>query len=170
MTQPYGSASPQMVAPTKVCPNCGVQSQTVEDKCPNCGKKFKAKKNHTARNVLLGLTLLFILVIAGCATLLGGAAKSVSDSLDADQARSAITPEKYQQVKIGKTRAQLDKFLAPAVPQDAQEFENEGVLGSDKISSSCVYYNKAGGEFGDIYQFCLDGTGPTAKITSKSSF
>lgn len=31
-------------APTKVCPNCGVQSQTTSDKCPSCGKKYKQKK------------------------------------------------------------------------------------------------------------------------------
>lgn len=174
MSQPHGpqggQTGSQMVAPTKVCPNCGVQAQTMEPTCPNCGKKYKAKKNHTVRNVLLGLVVLAILFIAGCTVLIGGAANEVSKSITADQAKSAISPSTYAKIKIGSTRAQVDKIVAPAVPQDAQEFENEGVLSKDKISSSCVYYNKQGGEFGDIYQICLEGVGAKAKVTSKNSY
>jgi hypothetical protein len=31
------------------------------------------------------------------------------------------------------------------------------VLNEEQISSSCIYYNRRGGEFGDRFQFCFDG-------------
>lgn len=77
-------ASPAFYAPTKVCPNCGVQAQTLDDKCPNCGKKYKQKKSHTVRNVLLGITALFVLFVGGCAVLVGTAANEVSNDLEED--------------------------------------------------------------------------------------
>jgi len=40
-------------------------------------------------------------------------------------------------------------------PENVQEFESKGVLSQQNISSSCIYYNKTGGKFGDIYQFCF---------------
>jgi hypothetical protein len=76
-------ATPTFSAPTKVCPNCGAQATTVEAKCPSCGKKYKQKK-HTVRNVLLILAGLFILVVGGCAALVGGAANEVSKDIKAD--------------------------------------------------------------------------------------
>lgn len=171
MTQPYGppGGGSNMVAPVKVCPNCGVQSQTVNTKCPHCGKGFKAKKSHTFRNVFLGIIAAVVLLFAGCTALIGGAANEAVKSLEADQAKSAISETQYSQIKIGDTRADLDKAVAPAVPADAQEFSNEGILDEENFDTACVYFNKTGGELGDLYQFCLDGTGARAKVTSKSS-
>lgn len=76
--------APTFSAPTKVCPNCGAQAQTLEEKCPNCGKKYKQKKSHTLRNVLLGITALVILSFVGCTALIGGAANEVSESIEED--------------------------------------------------------------------------------------
>ena len=42
----------------------------------------KAKKKHTVRNIFLGLIALFILLFAGCAALVGGAANEVSKSIE----------------------------------------------------------------------------------------
>jgi hypothetical protein len=42
-------------------------------------------------------------------------------------------------------------------PEDAQEFVTKGVFDESQINTSCIYYNKRGGEFGDRYQFCFDG-------------
>lgn len=44
------------------------------------------KKKHTLRNVLLGLTLLFILVIGGCMALLGGAANEIDKAIKEEEA------------------------------------------------------------------------------------
>ena len=59
--------------PTKVCPHCGVQSQTTADKCPSCGKsyKVKVKKRGGCLRIIAGLIGL-IVVIAIIASLAGG--------------------------------------------------------------------------------------------------
>jgi hypothetical protein len=67
--QPSGPEQPaQFTAPTKVCPNCGAQSQTTADKCPNCGKKYKQKKGGGCLKTLLfgflGLILLIVVIVA----------------------------------------------------------------------------------------------------------
>lgn len=52
-------------APTKVCPNCGVQSQTSADKCPSCGKKYKQKKGGCLKWLgIITLGLIAIIVIS----------------------------------------------------------------------------------------------------------
>ena len=78
MTTPPEPEAP--VAPTKVCPNCGVQSQTVEDKCPSCGKPYRQKKKGGCLK-WVGISLLvLILLIAGCSALLAGGDDSEEDS------------------------------------------------------------------------------------------
>lgn len=59
--------------PTKVCPNCGVQSQTTSDKCPSCGKKYKQKKGGGCLRIIgIGTLVLIALVIAIVALSGGG--------------------------------------------------------------------------------------------------
>lgn len=59
--------------PTKVCPNCGVQSQTTSDKCPNCGKKYKQKKGGGClRMIGIGTVALIVLIVAIVALSGGG--------------------------------------------------------------------------------------------------
>lgn len=61
MTTPEG---PGFTAPTKVCPNCGAQAQTLEDKCPNCGKKYKQKKGGGClKALLLGIVGFIVLIV-----------------------------------------------------------------------------------------------------------
>lgn len=61
------------VAPTKVCPNCGVQSQTISDKCPSCGKKYKQKKRGGGCLKWIGIvTLGLIALIVVIAVTSGG--------------------------------------------------------------------------------------------------
>lgn len=43
-----------------------------------------AKKSHTVRNVLLGVTLLLVLVIGGCLALIGGVANEVDKAIKED--------------------------------------------------------------------------------------
>jgi hypothetical protein len=79
---------------------------------------------------------------------------------------SAISQETFDAIQIGATRADVDAAVAPAVRQDTQEFTQEGVLEEAQINSSCIYFNREGGEFGDIFQFCFDGD----SLTSKNSY
>lgn len=59
--------------PTKVCPSCGVQSQTTADKCPSCGKKYKQKKRGGGCLRIVGIaTVAFIVLIVAIVALSGG--------------------------------------------------------------------------------------------------
>ena len=58
--------------PTKVCPNCGVQSQTTSDKCPSCGKKYKQKKGGGCLRIIGIGTLVLIALIIAIVALSGG--------------------------------------------------------------------------------------------------
>lgn len=71
MSEPTPSAP---TVPTKVCPNCGVQSQTTADKCPSCGKKYKQKKKKGGGCLrIIGIaTVAFIVLIVAIVALSGG--------------------------------------------------------------------------------------------------
>lgn len=55
------------------------------------------KKKHTVRNVLLGLTAVFVLMIGGCVALLGGAANEIDKAIDEEAAN-----DKPTDVRVGK--------------------------------------------------------------------
>lgn len=172
MTAPNSPPPAPPAGAVRTCPHCHTQSYADgTKKCPHCKKKFK---KHTVRNVLLGITLVLVLMIAGCAALIGGAANEVLEELNAEQARSAISQTEFDAVAIGTTRAAVKKSLLPAVPQDAQEFVSEGIdLGDGTVidtSSSCIYYNMEGGSFGDTYQFCFTGAGGNGTLRAKNSY
>ena len=57
-------------APTKVCPHCGTQAATTEKKCPSCGKGYKRR---TGLKIFAGIVLAGLVLIVGCALLIGGA-------------------------------------------------------------------------------------------------
>lgn len=63
-------ASP--AAPTKVCPHCGVQSQTTSDKCPSCGKKYKQKKSGGGCLKWLGILTLGVIILIVIIAVSGG--------------------------------------------------------------------------------------------------
>jgi len=49
----------------KVCPNCGLQSQTASDRCPSCGKKYKQKKpGGCLRTIGIATLALVALIVA----------------------------------------------------------------------------------------------------------
>jgi hypothetical protein len=133
-------------------------------KCPNCGKKYKKKS--PVLKILLGIAILMVLIVGGCTAVVGAGVNHAVNSYNEEQAKSAISQETFDAIQIGATRAQVDAAVAPAVPQDAQEFTQEGVLDQAQIKSSCIYFNRKGGKFGDIFQFCFDGD----SLSSKNSF
>ncbi len=149
-------------APQKVCPHCGATNATLEKRCPTCGKKYKRR---TVLKVLAILSGLFVLFLIGIVVLIGAAADSVSDSLNEEQNAHAITTAKFRSFDLGDTKAAVIKS-AGKQPEDKQEFENESFVNEEPSKSSCIYYNKKGGEFGDSFQLCFDGN----KLTSKNAY
>jgi hypothetical protein len=149
-------------APNKVCPHCGAMSQTTEKKCPNCGKGYKKR---TVLKVIVGLAVLGLVAMVGCAALIGSAAEEVGNELDAQQNEHAITTKQFKSLDLGTSQSAVIKELG-VKPEDKQEFENEGFMSEEPSSSSCIYYNKKNGEFGDIFQLCFD----EKKLSSKNAY
>lgn len=150
------------ITPYKVCPHCRAQSQTAAASCPSCGKSYAVRKKWPW---LVGaIALVMVVGFVGCIALVGTAINEVGKSLSAEQARHAISKQQFDAVTIGASRADVINQLGKQ-PQNAQEFENKGVL-QDKITSGCVYYNRKGGGFGDAFQFCFTN----GALSSKASY
>ena len=112
--------------------------------------------------VLGGIVVAMILLCGGCTALFVVSVDKAVTDLNAEQERHAITPAQFDAVAIGTSQADVIASLGKE-PEDTQEFVSEGVLDESEVSSSCIYYNKAGGEFGDLYQFCFDEGGLRSK-------
>ena len=118
----------------------------------------------TVLKVALGIILAAAVLIGGCVALLGGAANEVADEIDKQQKANSITMQQFRETKTGTSRSQIeDRF---GEPSDAQEFETEIPELDAKSKGSCVYYNRRGGELGDIFQFCFEN----GKLQTKNSF
>ena len=153
----------QFTAPTKVCPNCGVQAQTLEDKCPNCGKKYKRKRGGTFMKVLLGVFLGGLLLIGGCVALFGAAV----DEADKEQQEKGITRAQFDSIEQGTSQEDVEAELGQ--PEDSQEFEQQiPELQEEASKSSCIYYPEKGKPLfeGDSFQLCFDD----GKLTSKNAY
>jgi hypothetical protein len=113
--------------------------------------------------IVAGILLASLLLIGGCAALIGGAANEASKELDKQQAKNAITKQQYAAVKQRATRASVEKNFGK--PEDIQESDID--LGDGKtMSSDCIYYNAKGGTLGDMYQFCFED----GRLSSKSAY
>lgn len=152
---------PAFQAPQKACPHCSAVSQTLDERCPNCGKKFKKR---TLLKVLVAIAVVGMLFIAGCAALIGGAATEIDEELDKQQNQSAITQQQFKSLKMGTTQKQVEKKFGP--PADSQEMESEISELDVESSMSCIYYNREGGSFGDMFQLCFDD----GKLNSKNAY
>lgn len=118
----------------------------------------------TVLKVALGVILALVVLIVGCTAILAGGADQVADEIDKQQRANSITLEQYRAVKTGISQAGLEKRLGE--PSDAQEFESEVPELDAKSKGSCIYYNRRGGEIGDLFQFCFEN----GKLSSKSSY
>lgn len=112
-----------------------------------------------------GIFLFFVLVGGGCAVIFGVAVNNAVNQLNAEQAAHAITKSQFDALPLGTSQADVIRTLGKR-PEDAQEFVNKGVLKSGDIKSSCIYYNKSGGSFGDRFQFCFTGD----KLDTKNAY
>ena len=147
---------------TKVCRRCGSMATTNDKRCPSCGKPYRQRRG---LRVLFWVSLAGVLLIGGCAALIGTAADEAIKELDAEQRAHAISPAQFKALDLGMRQSEVEAQLVKE-PEDRQEFESEGILDQEPQSSSCIYYNRAGGEFGDLYQLCFDN----GRLSSKNAY
>ena len=148
-------------APTKVCPHCSAQNQTVLSRCPSCGKKYKKGGAFKTFAIVAGAIILtFVVAIVGCAALIGAGVDEAED----DAQEHAITRAEFNSVDQGTSQAQIEERLGE--PDDSQEFENK--FGGQVQGSSCIYYNEEGKELfeGASFQFCFT----EGKLDSKNAY
>jgi hypothetical protein len=155
-------STPSAAGPNRVCPHCGALSQTNASKCPSCGKGYKKR---TGLKIAAAIIAVGLVGIIGCSVLLVGGANEVADEIDAELAKNAITRAQFDALEIGMTQAEV-RASTGKPPVDRQRFESEGFLSEEPTTSSCIYYNEAGGEFLEIYQLCFD----EGKLTSKNDY
>ena len=141
-----------------------MQSQTTADRCPSCGKRYGKKSGAGCFKWALILGVLGLLLIAGCVAIVGVGADEVSKELDRQQNENAISQSEFASITLGDSQDDIEAQYGE--PADKQEFENEGILDEEPANSSCIYYNREGGDFGDIYQLCFD----EGRLTSKNSY
>lgn len=134
----------------------------MEKRCPACGKKYK--KGSTFLRVLAAFLIVIVLLIAGCVALIGVGANEVADELDRQQNENAITQQEFRSIELGTAQDDVEERFGP--PADSQEFESEGIITEEPANSSCIYYNREGGQFGDIFQLCFD----ESQLTAKNSY
>jgi hypothetical protein len=118
----------------------------------------------TVVKVALGVLLALTVLIVGCVALIGAGADEVVDEMDRQQRANSITLEQYRSVETGIGESELEERFGE--PADAQEFESEIPEIDEQSTGSCVYYNRRGGEVGDVFQFCFDD----GRLTSKNSY
>ncbi|MCB0857682.1 MAG: DUF2510 domain-containing protein [Solirubrobacterales bacterium] len=157
-----GQTNSGYTAPTKVCPHCGASAQTTSKKCPNCGKGYKKR---TALKVFVAICVAGLIFVVGCTALLAGGVNEAVNELDAEQEKHAITRAQFQALEIGMTQQEVIDSTGKT-PEDRQNFETEGILSKEPEKSSCIYYNRADGEFLDSYQLCFDN----GELTSKNAW
>jgi hypothetical protein len=107
--------------------------------------------------VLAGIGVSLILLVGGCTAILVLAVKDTARELNAAQRRHAITQKQFDSIELGTAKEAVIAMLGKQ-PQDTQEFLRKDVVNADEIRSSCIYYNRINGEFGDRYQFCFEGS------------
>ena len=152
-----------VTAPTKVCSNCGAQAQTLGDRCPHCNKPYKRKRGGTFMKVLLGVVLGGLVLIVGCAALIGAGVNEAEKEQDA----KGITMSEFRSIQQGTSQEEVESQLGE--PEDAQEFENQIPELQDQPSrSSCIYYPEKGKPLfeGRSFQLCFDD----GKLTSKNAY
>lgn len=117
----------------------------------------------TVMKTMLGVILGAIVLIGGCAAVLGAGVESAND----EQKKQGITASQFQDIRQGTDEATVRSTLGE--PEDAQQFEDAGVQGlTGPSSSSCIYYPEKGMGIGEgkSFQLCFDN----ARLTSKNVY
>jgi len=111
-------------------------------------------------------------IIIGCVVLIGGCAVLIGDGVDEaqkDSDKTAITPADYASVKTGadgnSRKRIISRFGEPQSSDDVQAEGGERIPEID-FEQSCIYYSRKG-ELASLYQFCFDGN---HRVRSKASY
>lgn len=117
----------------------------------------KPKKSRTFTKVLLGVVLGGLLLIGGCAAIIGIGLNSTEED--------GITRSEFNSIQQGTTRSAIESKYGQ--PTDAQEFESV-IEGLPASQSSCIYYPEKGKKVleGATFQLCFDSN----KLTSKNAY
>lgn len=67
----------------------------------------------------------------------------------------AITQEQFDSIELGTPMQAVIDTLG-AQPLETQRFGTRPT--SNVMPSTCLFYNRSGGEFLDVFTFCFDGT------------
>lgn len=164
--RPVAAAVPAAAGPTppaKVCPHCHASAATYAAICPTCGGRYAGRAKWPW--VVVGLFVLMLAGLGACVAVVGTAADRVITELNREQARHAITVAQFDAVELGSSRARVISQLGRP-PENIQEFLRRGVLDEAAVDSACMYYNRAGGSFGDRFQFCFEND----RLISKNSY
>lgn len=119
----------------------------------------------TVMKVALGIIIGCVVLIGGCAVIIGAGV----DEAQKDSDKTAITPAEYASVKTGPNgnsrKRIISRFGKPQSSDDVQAEGVEGIPESD-FSQSCIYYSRKG-DLASLYQFCFDGND---RLRSKASY
>jgi hypothetical protein len=85
------------------------------------------------------------------------------NNAEKQNAASGITPSQFQSVSLGMSQADVQSQLGK--PDNAQQFQNQGIFTKKPQNSSCIYYHEHGQALfqGHSYQLCFDNGNLTAK-------
>lgn len=98
----------------------------------------------TILKIATGVCVAALVLIGGCALLVGQSANEVQKESD----KTAITKEQYRSIKIGMTKKAVLTELGK--PESQDEVEIDGLK-----KHQCVSYGSKG-EIIDSYQFCFE--------------
>jgi hypothetical protein len=143
--------------PTRVCPKCSVQNQTIGKYCPNCGAPYNAQRllAKVNRRVLLISAAALIVLIVGTGVVLNiqhtnqvsaeqAAAAAASEAVkkresDATEAAARATAAKQAaDASKRKQRKEIVTALEDSILKDAQERVTTGVLTGPITLASCT--------------------------------
>lgn len=117
----------------------------------------RPKKPRIVLKVMLGVVAALVLVMGGCAVLIGTALN--------EEEETGITRAEFRAIALGTTQKAVVARFGP--PEDAQEFEQRiPALGDSR--SSCIYYPEKGKKIleGGIFQLCFD----EGRLQSKNAY
>lgn len=149
------NAGPDIAAPTKVCANCSVQTQTLGDFCPNCGKAYsRTRRRPSRRAILITGIVAAVVILGGGGTAIAltvahdnevaaqaAAAEAKADKAAADAATAAAKKEADQKAADDAQRAVRKSAVTEvqaSITTDAQARVAEGTLEGPIIETSCT--------------------------------
>jgi hypothetical protein len=116
----------------------------------------------TVLKVMLGVVLAGVLLIAGCAVLIGSAAEDAVNEVEQEADAHALTPAEFRSIQKGSTIVQVRSEFGQ--PESSDNTESITGRGRDR----CLYYNQksAGVLEGEMYQLCFE----RGKLRAKNQY